>query len=441
MNTLDPWTVTESARSIHLYGRVPDQTLMDNCICVPGRAKHPCISTPSDTEIGLDILFVTYHLMRRKSAKLKFRACRKKIASRCRIIAAALWLLLPFEVVAQTTDMVVLNAEQMTRLRTVMAQNVKAKNLYDSVAALTRQHLTSNPLPVEVIHYEGLLDTDPKRIETTKSLTDMDKVVNLVYSYYGRPEPIFAERAVKFVLAWAKTYKPTGNTINENKLVPLFWAYHVFGNTFSADESALVQKWMRSIAQAQMDRLKTPMNNWEAKRLKIIAAVGCILDDDGLKTLSLQGIKNYIRNAYFPDGTSNDLRERDALSYHVSGLTPCIALFATCGRFDKRFHLFDYEAPSGASIRKAVEYTRPYATGEESRKEWVNTKVDLDKRRAAAGIAEYQPGLMFDPAKAVPMLEWACYFDARWCEVISSSHKGKYRATWVGMLNSPLIRQ
>lgn len=357
------------------------------------------------------------------------------------LIATTLWLILPAQVWSQTTDMVVLSPEEMTRLRVVIGENTHARSLYDSIVGLSGRHATKAAAPLEVIHYEGLLNTDPRRIETMKSLSDIDKVVNLIYSYYGDPQPDFAERAVKFVLAWAQTYRPNGNTINENKLVPLFWTYYLFRNRFTVEQSKLVEDWMTSVAHGQMSRPTTPMNNWEAKRLKIIGVVGCILNDPKLKHFSIRGFKNYIDTAYFADGTSNDLRERDALSYHISGLTPCIALFATCTQFDKDFDLFNYESPSGASIMKAVEYTRPYATGEKTRKEWLNTKVELDRRRAAAGIAEYQPGIPFDRDKAIPMLEWACYFDPFWCELISSNGGEAYTATWVGMLNSPLIRR
>ena len=364
------------------------------------------------------------------------------MVSRLVAMTVSTLIIVSFQALSQTTDMVILAPQEMTRLRSVIADKAGSKDLYDSITSLAQRDASDAPAPLEVIYYEGLLDTDPSRVETMKSLADIDKVVNLVYTYYGDPQPVVGQSAARFVLAWARKYKPNGNTINENKLVPLFWAYYLFRNNFAPQERALVEEWMISIARAQLNRLKTPMNNWEAKRLKIIATAGCILDEDELKSLSVRGFKNYVNNAYFPDGTSNDLKERDAMSYHVSGLTPCIALFATCAPFDRRFDLYDYEAPSGASIVKAIEYVRPYATGQATRKEWVNTKVDLDKRRAAAGIAEYQPGLLFDPAKAIPMLEWACYFDPGWCELLSSPDKvaSGYTATWVGMLNSPLIR-
>ncbi|NCB09764.1 MAG: alginate lyase, partial [Bacteroidia bacterium] len=42
--------------------------------------------------------------------------------------------------------------------------------------------------------------------------------------------------------------------------------------------------------------------------------------------------------------------------------------------------------PNRSSIEKSVEYVIPFATGDKQRKEWTNSKVALDRERAAAGI-------------------------------------------------------
>lgn len=109
---------------------------------------------------------------------------------------------------------------------------------------------------------------------------------------------------------------------------------------------------MLRIARGQMARPHKPNNNWEAKRLKIIGTAGCILGYDAMIDFSVKGFKAYINTAYYADGTSNDLKERDALSYHISGLNPTVAVFVNCTPFD----LYNYVSPGGASIRKSVEY-------------------------------------------------------------------------------------
>lgn len=161
-----------------------------------------------------------------------------------------------------------------------------------------------------------------------------------------------------------------------------------------------------------------------------------------MKVYSVKGFKEYINTAYYADGTSNDLKQRDALHYHVSGLTPTIGAFVNFTPFDPAFDLYGYTSPTGASIRKSVEYTLPYAKGEIKRKEWTNSKVALDKERAAAGLAEYQPGMLFDPKKAIPMFEWACYYNPEWYALLGQGPAEKnYTSTWIGLMNSPLVRR
>lgn len=335
-----------------------------------------------------------------------------------------------------------LNASEADRLQMLITENKEAKHLYDSIVGQADRHLKTPPRPLKQIFYEGLLETNPDRIDTRKSLEDIDKVVDFVYSYYGSKQTKYALKAKEIVIAWVTTYQPTGNPINENKLVPLFWAYYLFQNQFSTQEKMEVEDWMVSIAEGQMARPDTPNNNWEVKRQKIIGTVGCIIDDKILKDYSVKGLKKYIHSAYYADGTSNDLKERDALHYHVSGLEPAIAVFVNCTPFHPDFDLFNYTSPGGASVRKAVEYTLPFANGTIKRKEWTKSKVALDKERAAAGLAEYQPGMLFDPQKAIPMFEWACYYNPEWYSLLGErSAESNYASTWIGLLNSPLIRK
>ncbi|CAN0514224.1 unnamed protein product, partial [Scytosiphon promiscuus] len=194
--------------------------------------------------------------------------------------------------------------------------------------------------------------------------------------------------------------------------------YYLFQDEFSKKEQKQMESWMREIAKKQMQREKTPNNNWESKRRKIIGIVGCTLEDEEMIAFSISGFKKYISTAYFADGTSYDLRQRDALHYHFGGLMPTLSALVNLSKFDDAFNLFDYVGENGGSIKKSVEYGLPYATGELQRAEWVNTKVELDKQRAAAGLPEYQPGDLFDPKDAIPTFQWACYYNADWYEVL-----------------------
>jgi hypothetical protein len=345
----------------------------------------------------------------------------------------------PSPVNAQTTDIVLLNHQEAMNLRVLVKENAQVRALNDSIKDLAIKALTHNPNAPIHLFYEGMLPTHPDRITTEERLKEMDMLVNLVYAYYGEPSEKYGEKAKQFVLEWTNRYIPTGNPINENKLTALFWAYHIFKDTYTVTERQKIENWLKDIADKGLAREKTPNNNWEAKRLKIIAMVGSILNLGDLNTYAIEGFKRYIESAYYADGTSNDLRERDALHYHVSGLKPTVAVFVNGLAFDSGYNLFSYSSPSGSSIEHSVDYVIPYATGELQRAEWTNSKAAIDKRRAEAGLAEYQPGKLYDPSQAIPLLEWVGFF-RKDVYALFGGQSPSYTASWVGLLNSPLIR-
>jgi len=355
-----------------------------------------------------------------------------------KIILLLIFLKLPFIAYCQTTTMVILSKKEQKNFRVLLKSDDQVKILYDSIRNLAQKALYHNTRPLKVLYYEGLLDTNPKRIDTEKSLEDVDAVVNLIYGSYGAKDNIYAAKAAEIVKAWALTYIPTGNPINENKFIAFFWSYYLFSDQFDAIEKEMLEEWMRKIAFAEMNRSDTPNNNWQAKRLKIVGLIGNILEDSKMKSFALDGFKEYINSAYFADGTSEDLAKRDALSYHISGIKPCLSVFINFKTFDRDFDLYDYVGESGSSIRKSVEYVIPYASGKKQHREWVNTKVQLDRDRAAAGIPKYQTGILFDPKNALPLLEWAAYYNAAYYNLIDE--EGRHTTTWLGLLNSPLVR-
>jgi hypothetical protein len=343
-----------------------------------------------------------------------------------------------FSVKAQTTTVVILDQHEINNLKTEVNNSPKARNLADSILLLAEQAFQRTPRPLEVVYYEGLLPTNPNRIDTRISLQDVDVAVNLIYASYLSDDPRYAEKAAEFALSWASRYQPTGNPINENKFVAFYWIYHLFGDVFSEGDKKVMEDWMREIVRMEMERKRTPNNNWQAKRMKMIGIIGCILDDQSYQDFALEGFKKYLGSAYYADGTSRDLRQRDALHYHLSGIKPALSFFINLSSFNNEFELYEFEGDSGGSIKKSLEFTLPYARGEKQHAEWVNTTVKLDKERAAAGLAEYQPGMLFDPADAIPAFEWAIYYNSEWIDIIDANKD--FATTWVGLLNSPLIR-
>ncbi len=363
-----------------------------------------------------------------------------------------LLVLLIFQLICQSTlaqelelstNPLILTQEEQMRFRELLNDNEQANALYQQIVKEANQYLDDSPSPIAVINYEGMLDTDELRIISQKSLEDVTKVNMLFYASYGDANEAYAQKVKEFVMAWARTYIPEGNPINENKFVPIFWGYYLFRSEFSEAEQALVENWMLEIAGHEIARPHTPNNNWQTKRLRMLGIIGGITNNEVLMNSALIGFKKYINSALYADGTSIDLKSRDALHYHTSGLKPLLTMCINLSIFDPKFNLYDYVARDGGSIQKSVAYVEPYARGEKVHKEWVNTQVELDKKRAEAGIAKYQPGILYDPKHALPMFELACYFNEAYFEIIAQLmdyEEPAYTLTWDSMLNSPLVR-
>jgi len=345
-------------------------------------------------------------------------------------------LLLPFPVMAETEirQVVPVSPGQRQSIRKAAAQDPEIER---AIATLRRDAdalLEAQPRPLREIFYQGLLDTDPRRAATEKSLADLDKLAALGEVFAATGDSKYGVKAREFVLAWVRAYVPNGNSINENKLEPVFLAYDLLRETFSADEKRDIEAWLRKAAQKQIEtngwrdpeHSKRSLENWDSKRFKIVGVIGWILQEPAWVDYGLAGFKEYVARGLYADGTSEDLKTRDALSYHVSGLRPLLvmALWAEMKTPGEGKGLFDYVAPNGASLRKSVEYVLPFARGEKIHEEWKNTTVELDRQRAAAGIAYYQPGKPYDPLSSLEMFEMASAFDTKFAPLVAQlQHK------------------
>lgn len=317
---------------------------------------------------------------------------------------------------------ILLTNEEQSHLMLLIQKHKEAQKYWEQIQEEAQSVLNDRPHPLKVIHYEGLLDTDPKRVKTEQSLRDMDKLAVLLFAFYGTKDKIFAEKARVFILAWINAYKATGNPINENKFEPLIHSYHVMRDYFSQTEKDHVNLWMTQIAEAEMARDNIPENNWKAKHIKLVGTIGLILQKQEYIQYAIAQYKKYVDAALYADGTSRDLHQRDALSYHVSGLDPLLTFAITLEQFEGNAQLdaFRYENPKGGSVKKSVDYVIPFAKGEKEYAEWVNTKVELDKQRARAGLEHYQPGKLFEPERALETFELASYFDRTYFDVIQT---------------------
>lgn len=321
---------------------------------------------------------------------------------------------------------IMLGKPQREKMVTLAKNNPEARSLWTGLKAEADALLGDMPNPVGEIFYQGIVDTEPRRVKTVKHLEDMDKLAVLQEAYAISGNTAYRDKAREYVLAWTKTFYPNGNTINENKMEPVINAYALLRDTFSAAEKMTIEAWLRRMAEQEIKtngwkNREHKLDNWDSKRLKLVGAIGFVLDDRTFINHAINGYKRYIAEGLYPDGSSNDLKSRDALSYHISGLNSLLVLAMMAEQHGVNIEggFYNYVAPNGASMRKSVEYVVPFANGVMQREEWKNTTVGLDRERAAAGIDYYKPGKPFDPKSAVELLELASYFDPGLVRLVS----------------------
>ncbi|MEM7682081.1 MAG: alginate lyase family protein [Planctomycetota bacterium] len=306
-----------------------------------------------------------------------------------------------------------LGVEARTVLRERITHNQEYAAIAEALQNQARPWLSAAPRPIAVIHYEGLLNTDPRRIESVRHLSQMGEAATVLRYWQATEDPEAARALHSWIYAWAVTYRPTGNDVNENKLFPLLVAYASLRNAFEPAAQAEVDAWAEQLgelhAQGVVEAGQT--DNRFVKRVRLLACVALILDRPDWRHACRGAIQRYVSEGLRANGESLDLRQRDSLSYHGSGLKSAMEAAVLLG--DVGRDLYAWRSADGASIQGSVRYVFPYAVGEKTHREWVGTTVELDRRRAEAGIAQYQPGRAYDSRRAIPLFEWAAWFDLR----------------------------
>ncbi|MBC8127436.1 MAG: alginate lyase family protein [Gloeobacteraceae cyanobacterium ES-bin-144] len=325
-------------------------------------------------------------------------------------------------------------AKECAKLRDLVSRHERVAQLSKPVIRGASEALDDAPQPLKHIIYEGRLDTDPQRIATVASLLDMQKIDLLIQAGIATGETRYAKKTREYVLAWTAAYEPTGNPINEVKLLPLLVAYEWQRNAFSPVDQKRIDSWMKTLALVEMQSAKTrpqsTHNNWHPKRLELVAAIGKILSEETYVRYAVDGAKSYVAASLRPDGSSVDFEQRDALSYHIGGIKPLLRLAALLK--SSGFDLYSYTAPNGASVKKSVNFVAPFAKGEITHGEFARTTADLDKKRAAAGIPHYQPGRLFEPASSLSLFEMATAFEPSYAALVArlASSSDEVYPTW-----------
>jgi len=306
-----------------------------------------------------------------------------------------------------------LTEAQRVKLAQCVTSEPEVKKLFRKLQREADASVNHQGRPVANIRTAGRLDTDPLKEQSRASLEDMKKLYALGYAYAATTNRAYCAAARRIILSWAQVNQPTGIPIDETKLEPLLVAYDLTRSVFSAGDRTIVEDWLRRMASLELQSAQTnsvtAMNNWNSHRLKIVGLTGFLLDDPKLIEEVARGFKRQVELNLYPDGSSFDFHQRDALRYHCYDLEPLLVL-AIAAR-QNGLDLYCYRAGNGACLAKAVSFLVPYCNGTKAHAEWVRSKAKFDRQRAVAGEKGFSPGSVFDPREAREVFELTSFFD------------------------------
>jgi hypothetical protein len=236
-------------------------------------------------------------------------------------------------------------------------------------------------IAIPAIHLEGVLAKEPEYKESNDALNTINPLIGWAFAARLKTGPegaVFAQLAHDGILTWIRTYRsPTGNPINESRLIPLLRAIDIFFPLFQPNEQAEAQAWLRGLILAS-DQFKGAhgrdergSNNFETWRLSIRAMAAQVLGDGTETAATATLMDEHIRQNIWDDGSTFDFHRRGALHYHVYDLEAYTqsAIYVPS----------IYQPEDKARLETAFLFLKPYFTGEKQNIEFSNPDPSLGK--------------------------------------------------------------
>lgn len=252
--------------------------------------------------------------------------------------------------------------------------------------------------PIERFELAGTLNGHPGHVRSDEAKRPFGAIFALAVASRTAAQPLRDDSlrtAAAALLAWAGTYRPTGNPIDEWFFVPMLQAADLIAPGLDSAGRRTVLDWAAEFAVAgdaffgaKRDRNLARSNNWMARRL-LIRAVATTVAGLTPPRAQLPGqlrefaARNYIAGPSGRlDGRTYDFCQRDALHYHIAAVQPLVetALYAP-----------DLIAPDvRAAVLSGLDFVQPYFLGEATHDEFAATTNSFDLARRADGNSVFQ---------------------------------------------------
>ncbi|WDD95899.1 alginate lyase family protein [Burkholderia sp. FERM BP-3421] len=277
------------------------------------------------------------------------------------------------------------------------------------------------PKALPRVHTEGTLPGEGIHDQSEEALKDLELMRNAALAWRVTNQSRYLALVDRFLSAWVKTYQPSFNPIDETRFESLILAYDMTASVLPVKTrnatAAFIAKLGNGYVQ-QVDAQKRPLagtwrNNWQSHRIKLIALSAFTLGDRRMMNAAQRLFAEHLADNLKPDGTTFDFEERDALHYAVYDLQPLVTAALAARRFNRNW--LRERAAGGASLATALNWLEPYARGEKTHEEFVNSPVPFDAKRREAGLPGYSG--QWDPKNATELFYLAARLDGRYLSV------------------------
>lgn len=267
--------------------------------------------------------------------------------------------------------------------------------------------LTDDVVPVNRLQMDAQLFGSPEYQASDRAVRSLDEVFS--WSICARVAtaelaPRCFTKARDAVLAWVRTYVPSGNPVDEANLYYFLLAVDVMRAAMTWPDREEVNAWLARLDraaerfEARLGAADTArLNNRHTWKLANVALAAAVRGDaDALKHIADELVLHAGSNVD-GDGATYDFHQRDALHYQVYALEAYMRMAAFAPRAA--------EGARDATIR-ALVFLRPYYLGVKTHTEFVGTTVEMDLKRKAAGEPDWQ-NEPWEAQNARPMLRLA----------------------------------
>lgn len=276
------------------------------------------------------------------------------------------------------------------------------------VLQLAEETLNSEAPVVADIDREGKLPSDPRYKASDEAVRSVDRVYQWAMCGRVAAEPLASrcrEKAERAIDAWAYTYRPSGNPINDMYLVPVIQATDLLLPIATPERQLTWTAWCSEFARAG-DKFYMPLkptnattiNNWASWRLLLRALGGRVGRETAVVKDTRALVSVHVERNLQPDGSSVDFEERDALHYHTYNLEALVLLAL--------FVPETVDDASAARIEAGLQFMRPFVLGEQKHIEFVRSRVSFDIQRRDAGVAGFA-NVAWDPRESRNLLRQA----------------------------------